>query len=126
MELIDRPGAAEGVGGGAALHPLCILPRVGEIPHHRGRARRKLGAERVRIALVDGMTAVARDYVVLIEGARANTFQHALPDARGILARAQPRSAAPPVIEIADDRYGAGVRRPHRKAGSARGVLARR
>ena len=114
VQLVDGPGRIERVDLRAAAEPLAILPRKLEVPHHRGGARRYLGAEGVRIGLVGG--AVLRDHVVLVERTGAHSGQHSLPDTGGVGARAQGVAAALPAVEIPDDRDGAGVGRPDRKA----------
>src|SRR5689334_21478502 len=74
MQLVDRPGAAERVDSRATLHPLLILPLIGELPDHGCGARWQFGAKRVRVALVDGVAAMARDDMVLVERAWAYTL----------------------------------------------------
>ena len=116
MHLVDRPGGAERVGAGAVPHPLLVVPLEAQVPHDRGGARRHLGAECVRIALVDPVAPVAGGDVVLVERAGTHALHQAFPDPRGIPARRERRRAPIPAVEVADDRDLGRVRSPHGEA----------
>ena len=119
VQLIDRPGRAQCVGVCAAPQPLGVLPLIGELPHHRGGAGRQLGAERVRVGLVDREARLARGDVVLVERPRAHTGHDPFPDSRRVRSRAERMAMTVPAVEVTDDRDRGGVRRPD---GEARAV----
>src|SRR5256884_9654258 len=90
MHLVDRPGVAERVGAGAVPHPLLVVPLEAQVPHDGGGARRYLGAECVRIALVDPVAPVAGGAGGFFAPARILAPRHALPHSLGIPAASHP------------------------------------
>ena len=125
VQLVDRPGCAEGVDAGAPAQPVRIVPAIVEVPHDRCGARRLLGAKGVGIGLVGHEAGARGADVVLVERAGRHTGHHPFPDSRVVAAGAQRVAVALPAVEIADDRDCAGVRCPHGEA-RARRAAARR
>ncbi len=94
---------------------------VGQRPDHRGRVRRALGGERVRVGLLGQHLAVRAAHSELVERARVQAGHEELPDARAV-AQAHRMTAMIPVVEVADQRDAARVGRPHRE-GDAVGIV---
>ena len=114
MNFIHRHGLMQPVRGRPPLEPCRIVPFVLIQPrHHRARARRMLGSERVRVRLHFGVAAELGPHVVFVDRALAQIGQEQFPRA----AVAQPHRMAPrvPAVEIAHHRDHQRVGRPHGK-----------
>src|SRR5208282_4079246 len=73
--------------------------------------------ESERVGLVDHVSVMPRDDVILVNGAFGDPGNKFLPNAR-TLTRAQGMRILVPVIEAAHHGYGAGIGRPHAEAGA--------
>ena len=87
----------------AAAHPLLIAPLYRQVPHHRGRARRRLAVEGERVRLIDRVARLLRDYVILVERARPHSRDEGFPDPGGVGATRQRMCRGIPTVEIAHD-----------------------
>src|SRR5690348_15136297 len=65
-----------------------------------------------RVALVDGVARLARDYVILVEVPCPYSGDECLPDSRGVGARNQRMRGGIPTVEITHHRDARGVGRP--------------
>ena len=115
VHLIDRPRRVQRVRLRAPLEPLAIAPRIAEIANHRGGARRLLAAERKRITLINAITVVPREDLILVARPGTHAADESRPDAGRISAHAQGVRLAIPAVEIPDHGDRARVRRPYRK-----------
>ena len=98
-----------------AGHPRRVLPFVSRVvPHARRRFRRQFAIERVGVGLQLLVSREARPHVVLVRSALGEPGHEELPDA----AVAPPHGVAArvPIVELAGQRDGLGIRRPHREA----------
>ena len=120
MDLVDRDGRVEPGAPPPRGHPVTVTPLVREVPDHRSRAGRHLGAPRERVGLVEDRSLLRRDGE-LVHLARARLGNRSLPDPRdapglqGVRARV-------PRVEVADDAHASRVRRPDGEADSAVGL----
>src|SRR5205807_10296232 len=69
------------------------------------------------VGLVDLEAAAPADDAVLVDGALADPFEEAFPDA-GVALYLEGVGALVPLVEVADDADVLGVRRPDREVGS--------
>src|SRR5262245_49661621 len=111
MDFIDRDRFLERVGAGPPLHPLLVVPReLRKVGDDRRGTGRQLGRKSVGIALVDDFVVLPADAeLVLLAGTEAGNED--LPYAAGGV-QLERVAAAVPVVEVADDAHGPGVRRP--------------
>ncbi|MNV13562.1 hypothetical protein D3C71_1042100 [compost metagenome] len=114
MQFID--GDRSGRIGRTRAHPRLVLPRMAHLrTHHRCGARQRLALARHRVGLVGQVRAVGGDDLELV----ARTGDHAryedLPDT-GLRPEPHRMTPAVPVVELAQHRHPACVRRPDRKA----------
>ncbi len=69
MDFVDCLRCAQGVAGGALLHPVVVVPLVVEIPDDRGGARRFLVQQAERVGFVDAVSVAVRFDVEFVERA---------------------------------------------------------
>src|SRR6185312_2355566 len=115
VNLVSGYRRVERVGARARRHPRPVFPVVIQRPQARGRSRRRLAAERERIALVDPQ-AMPRLDAIFVALALRDTGYPIFPDARAVGSRVKRMGIAPPFIEVADHRYPHRVGRPHGEA----------
>ena len=121
VDLVDGHRALErGRTCGASASHSVVGPLVHRLVDHRRGLRRHLGGERERVGLQPDL-AVGREDLVLVVRAALDAGQEQLPDA-GRAHRAHRVQPAVPEVEVADDRDGAGGRRPHAERGAANAV----
>src|SRR4029453_15915700 len=99
----------------ACLEPLLVVPPMLRRVHDRRGVRRHLGGERERVGL-QLHRPVRLDDLELVALTRLGPLDDGLPDAG--LAEV-PHRARLPVVEVADHRDGASVRRPDRERDTA-------
>ena len=115
VHFVDRDRRLQPVGAAARFHPVGVVPLVFvDIPDHRGRFRRHLAVEGVRIGLELLVGGEARAHVVLVRGALAQPGDEDLPDAA--IAPAHGMAAGVPLVELAGHRDALGVGRPDGEA----------
>ena len=124
MHFVGRQRRGERVARTARCHPVGVAPLVIEIPHARGRLRRRLPRECERIALVGAIAVIARRDVVLVARTGADATNEAFPDARTIDPRRKRMPPTVPAVEVADDRYKFGVRSPDRECRAGLRIFA--
>ncbi len=81
VDLVDRHGAVQGIGPVAAGHPVAVFPGVVQVPDDGGGAGRAFVGKGEGVGLVHPVGAVLGGHVVLVQGARAQVGDEALPDA---------------------------------------------
>src|SRR6266849_3210280 len=115
MDFVDRDRRFEPVFLGALLHPRGILPLVGvEVGNYRASAGAQFGAKAVGVVFEGQYGAVSADDFILVDCAFVEFRHEELPDSRRA-ASAHGVDTAVPVVEIADNTYAAGARRPDRE-----------
>src|SRR5688500_3783665 len=119
MDFVNREWRITRAGAASAAHPVAIAPLVIQGTHAGSGRRRRLPAVREGVAAVAHVMIRARAYAVFVERARRDTVEHALPDTRAVVPDPQRMATRIPAIEVADDRNGFRVRRPHREVHGA-------
>ena len=120
VDLVDRDRAVAVVDGVAALHPGAVAPgELGQAFEPGGGLGRLLGREGDRIRLERQERAVGSAHLELVVPAPLQFGDEQFPDA-AILPQPHRVASAVPVVEVADDRDAAGVRRPDREAEARR------
>ncbi len=115
VDLVNRNRLLQPVGLGPAGQPLAVVPLVfADVPDHRGRLRRHLGGEGVRVGLHLLVAAEPRADVVLVRHPLADLRDEYLPDAAVALAHRVPPCI--PVVEVTDDAHRRRVRGPDGEA----------
>src|SRR5579875_4158885 len=112
MDFVNRHRRCQAVALAALLHPGPIAPMIIEIPDDGSGARRYLLIEGERIALIDLITVIVRDNMVLVGDAGTDAGKEAAPDAGAALGM-KAILALGPAVEIADDGDLFRCRRPH-------------
>ena len=116
MHLVDGHRGVVGVVDLPDLHPVCIAPVVGEIPHPGGGLGGNLGVGGERIRLVDPVHVEAGPDMELVRLPLRDTRDETLPDPRSSF-RLQRVLAGVVEVEIPDHRHVLGIRRPDREIG---------
>src|SRR5690348_15418976 len=119
MDFVDRDGRTQLISPGAGGHPGSVLPIIIEVPNHRRAATAGRFAKGKRIGLVDLVVAGAGDDVVLVGSTALYAREETFPDA-GRSAGAEAVATFVPIVEIADYRNFASIRRPDREVSSDR------
>ena len=124
MHFVDRHRRIERVGCPSPRHPFAVIPGVSHIPDARTGEGRNFTEHGVGIGLVDLVVLVARGDVIFVAIAATDARHKAFPYAGAVLPRGQRLGRFVPAIEIADDRYGRGIWRPHREVHAIEPVAA--
>ena len=110
VQFVDRQRGRERVAGGAACHPIAVMPLEGrEIDHLRCRPRGHLGPETIGVGTV-GMPTVGV-HPELVERAGRKPGNEQFPDPRGD-PLVHPMRRGMPAVEISHDRHAVGIRGP--------------
>ena len=87
MDLINRHGRIERVRAGARPHPLVVAPFIRQVPDDGRGSRGHLGVEGERVGLVDAVTRMSRDDVILVDRSGGYPRNEAFPDSGRIATR---------------------------------------
>ncbi len=117
MDFIDRYGSIEGVGLASRFHPRFVTPVMFKVPDDGRGIRRLLGIHGKGIALIDTVSTMFGNDMILVDGTEADPRHKTFPDAGGILSDLQAMRCFVPIVEVANDGDLLRVRRPYRKVG---------
>ena len=117
MNLVDRNWSVQRISAFAILHPLMIRPLIVEIPNYRSGTRRLLVEKSEWICLVDHMSVMPRNDVILIQRTFGDAGDEVLPDT-GILTRAQRMRIFVPIVEASHHRHGPRIGGPYAEGGA--------
>ncbi len=123
VDFVDGDRRIVGMSPAAPRQPFVVLPAVtAQVPHSRRGIGAHFGGKRVGVGLDDPVALVVRLEGELVESALSDAGDEALPDAgRALLVKEE--RAGLPAVEVADNRYFAGVRGPDREVGAGQSVL---
>src|SRR5450759_611221 len=115
MHFVNRHRGVQRIGRTPPRHPFPVLPVVSQIPDTGTGAWRYFTEHGIRIGLVDLVVLVARGDVIFVAIAANDARHKVFPYAGTVRPLSQRLRELVPAIEIADNRYGDGIRRPHRE-----------
>ncbi|MNH31175.1 hypothetical protein D3C79_915130 [compost metagenome] len=112
VQLVDRQRRMGGLALATLLHPVLVLPVVGQgTCDPRGGAWRQFRSASQRVGL-ERQDAFAPEHFILVSFAGLQARHEQLPDP-GRVAQAHGVSAPVPIVEITHHRHPPGIRRPH-------------
>ena len=114
MHFVDGHRCVSGLPPFPLLHPRAVAPGIIQIPNDRGGVGRHFVAKSKWVSFFRCMAMIARDNVVLVTSAGANTGHESGPNA-ALPCGLERSGLAVPVIECADHVHSLGIRRPHSK-----------